>query len=92
MFQIIRDFVCKQGEQIHRGAFSCDNVDKRGINVRSGTNQKDGDFVEHSKKFTYFISVLSRTADIQPSKDGLDTGERESHLIREKRTITNVFV
>ena len=25
MFQIIRDFVCKQGGQIHRGAFSCDN-------------------------------------------------------------------
>ena len=25
VFQIIRDFVCKQEEQIHRGAFSCDN-------------------------------------------------------------------
>ena len=24
VFQILRDFVCKQGEQIHRGAFSCD--------------------------------------------------------------------
>ena len=26
VFQIIRDFVFKQGEQIHRGAFSCDIV------------------------------------------------------------------
>ena len=25
LFQIIRDFVCKQGGQIHRGAFSCDS-------------------------------------------------------------------
>ena len=38
MFQIIRDFVCKQREQIYRGAFLCDIV----IRVNDLVSKQDG--------------------------------------------------
>ena len=74
MFQLIREFACKQGEQIYRGHFYATSVMYRGNQAESTCNQVTPDTLNRRNPAVPDTQAARTGTYSQPNNNGTNTG------------------